>query len=219
MAIFASNVSCLQIEYALVLEGAKRAQDLGYNRSTTPGDDPRNRTFWVLYFLEKNMTFNMGRSSTIMDSDISSPIPSQLLQYSRVAFDWTRASIRISRLLSRIYASLFSVSVRGKSRDYYSATVDSLKSELEAWAGTIPIEFRPGQPIRPHAIQTSQMMDICLRLHYLYHGTLLHLDRTALQLIGDSSTQSGVVTSIMRTARAVLERTKYIDVQPYTPLW
>ncbi|KAJ4312515.1 hypothetical protein N0V94_007408 [Neodidymelliopsis sp. IMI 364377] len=55
MAIFASNVSCLQIEYTMVSEGAKKAQTLGYNRSTAPGDDPRNRTFWVLYFLEKNM--------------------------------------------------------------------------------------------------------------------------------------------------------------------
>jgi hypothetical protein len=137
-AIFASNVSCFQMEYTIVSEGAKKAQTLGYNRSTCPGEDPCNRTFWVLYFLEKSMSFNIGRSSTIMDSDISSAIPTQLLSCNSISFDWTRASIRISRLLSRIYASLFSVSVRGRPEAYYKATVQTLKSELELWAKTIP---------------------------------------------------------------------------------
>lgn len=180
MAIFASNVSCLQIEYVMVSEGAKNAQGLGFNRSTAPGHDPRNRTFWVLYFLEKNMTFNMGRSSSIMDSDICSAIMSQPLQSGSISFDWTLASIRISRLFSRIYASLYSISVRGKSMEYYSSTVKSLKSELEAWKATIPPELQPGQPIRPHSSLTPPLIDIRLRLHYLYHGTVLHLDRTAL---------------------------------------
>lgn len=220
MAIFASNVSCLQIEYTMVSEGAKKAQTLGYNRSTSPGDDPRNRTFWVLYFLEKNMSFNIGRSSTIMDSDISSAIPSRPLQCSGVSFDWTRASIRISRLLSRIYASLFSVSVRDRPAAYYIATVQSLKSELEAWTKTIPTDIRPGLPIRPHLIRGSQMMmDVSIRLHYLYHGAALHLDRTAQQLESHPSVRSEVESSIMHTARTILELTKYIDVQPYTPLW
>jgi hypothetical protein len=219
MAIFASNVSCVQIEYAMVSEGAKKAQTLGYNRSPADGDDPQNRTFWVLYFLEKNMSFNSGRSSTIMDSDISSAIPTQLFPCSSISFDWTRASIRIARLLSRIYASLFSVSVRGRPEAYYKAAVQSLKSELEVWARTIPLEFRPGHPLRPYTLQSPQMVDISIRLHYLYHGTMLHLDRTALQLEDKLDVRTELVTGIMRTARIVLELTKYIDVQPYTPIW
>ncbi|KAJ4982756.1 hypothetical protein SVAN01_11761 [Stagonosporopsis vannaccii] len=220
MAVFALNVSCLQIEYTMVSEGAKKAQTLGYNRSTAPGDDPRNRTFWVLYLLEKHMSFSTGRSSTIMDSDICSAVPSHLLQWSNISFDWTLASIRISRLLSRIYASLFSVSVRDRPTAYYIATVQSLRSELDAWTRTIPTEIRPGQPIRPHTIQASQTtMDLIIRLHYLHYSTALHLDRTALQLEKDHSVGSVVASAIMRTARSVLELTKYIDVQPYTPLW
>lgn len=218
MAIFASNLSCLQIEYAMVSEGAKKAQTLGYNRSTAPGNDERNRTFYVLYFLEKNMSFNIGRCSTIMDSDISSAIPTQPLLCSGTSFDWTRASIRISRLLSRIYASLFSVSVRGRPKAYYNTTIYNLKSELGAWAKTIPMELRPGQPIRPYT-QTTQMIDIGIRLHYLYHGTMLHLDRTALQMEDGSDARSDLVDGIMRTARTVLELTKFIDMQPYTPIW
>jgi hypothetical protein len=218
MAIFASNLSCLQIEYAMVSEGAKKAQTLGYNRSTAPGDDERNRTFYVLYFLEKNMSFNIGRCSTIMDSDISSAIPTQPLSCSGVSFDWTRASIRISRLLSRIYASLFSVSVRGRPKAYYNTTIHNLKSELGVWAKAIPAELRPGQPIRRYT-QTTQMIDIGIRLHYLYHGTMLHLDRTALQLEDEPSARSDLVNGIMGTARTVLELTRFIEIQPYTPIW
>ncbi|KAH7079716.1 hypothetical protein FB567DRAFT_595699 [Paraphoma chrysanthemicola] len=220
MAIFALNVSCLQIEYTLVSEGARKAQTLGYNRSTAPGDDPRNRTFWVLYYLEKHMSFSIGRSSTIMDSDISSAVPSHMLQWSSVSFDWTQASIRISRLLSRIYASLFSVSVRHRPIAYYTATVRNLKSELEAWAMTIPVEIRPGLPVRTHIRQSSQTtMDMIVRLHYLHYGTALHLDRTALQLEQDPGIRCDVASTIMREAQTILELTKYIDVQPYTPLW
>lgn len=204
----------------MITEGVKKAQTLGYNRSTASGDDPRNRTFWVLYFLEKNMSFSTGRGSTIMDTDISSAIASSQLQCSGVAFNWTRASVRISRLISRVYSSLFSVSVRDRSATYYIATVQSSKSELEAWKGTIPAELRPGLPIRPYTIQASQlMMDISIRLHYLYHVTQLHLDRTALQLETDPSIRSEVASGIMSTTRTILELTKYVDMQPYTPLW
>ncbi|CAO2657982.1 Nn.00g072420.m01.CDS01 [Neocucurbitaria sp. VM-36] len=219
MAIFASNIACLQIEYAMVSEGAKKAQALGYNRTTAPGHDPRNRTFWVLYFLEKNMTFSMGRSSSIMDSDICSAILSEPLKSDSISFDWTLASIRIARLLSRIYASLYSVSVRGKSSEYYNSIIRNLKSELEAWRVTVPLPLQPGHPIRQHAILTPQLMDVRIRSHYLYHGTTLHLDRTKLQFAKEENERSEIVTDIMKTARTVLELTKYIDVQPYTPLW
>ena len=62
------------------------------------------------------------------------------------------------------------------------------------------------------------MVDISIRLHYLHHGTMLHLDRTALQLENDLGVRAGIVTGIMRTARTALELIKYIDMQPYTPI-
>jgi hypothetical protein len=81
------------------------------------------------------------------------------------------------------------------------------------------MKFRPGQPLRPYTLQSSQMVHIGTRLHYLYHGTMLHLDRTALHLEVDLDARTELVSGIMRTARTVLELTKYIDAQPYTPIW
>lgn len=220
MAIYALNVSCLQFEYAMISEGAKKAQSLGYNRMAGRGDDPKSRTFWVLYCLEKTMTVTLGRSSTIMDSDISSPIsPNPLPQYGLGDFDWTLASIKHSRLLSRIFSSLYSVSVRGRTPEYYKATIARLRTELEVWRMTIPPTLRPGEPIRPHSIRTPQMMNVCVRLHHMYHITMLHLNRDALQLEAEPSSSCEEITNVMCTSRAILELTKYIDVQPYTPLW
>ena len=48
---------------------------------------------------------------------------------------------------------------------------------------------------------------------------MLHLDRTALQMEDESDARSDLVDGIMRTARTVLELTKFIDMQPYTPIW
>ncbi|KAF2463578.1 uncharacterized protein BDR25DRAFT_297660 [Lindgomyces ingoldianus] len=221
LAIFASNVSCMQFEYALVAEGVKKAQMLGYNRLSTPGNDARNRTFWVLFCLEKTMTFTIAKSSSIIDSDISSALPVQEDQaVGHEEFDSFLTLIRLSRLFSRIYASLHSVSIRGRPRDYFKSTIDRLRDELECWRMSIPPPFRPGQGFRNHHhFQTAQMVNIYIRFHYGYHNTMLHLNRAALHLRHPDTDLSKTVSDIMRTTRSILEMTKCIDVQPYTPLW
>lgn len=220
MAIYASTVSSMQFSYVMISEGAKKAQALGYNRLPTPGDNPRNRAFWVLYCMEKTLTFTTMRGSVIMDSDISSAVPSSVGDMSGLDnFDWFVAWVRLSRLSSRIYASLHSVSVRGRSSTYYKTTISLLKAELETWRASIPAIIQPDQPIRPHIIRTSQMMRTCVKLHFSYDSTMLHLERAALQLEGSNTPGSEATTNIMRTARSILGVTKHIDVQPYTPLW
>ncbi|KAF2267151.1 hypothetical protein CC78DRAFT_434544, partial [Lojkania enalia] len=220
MAIFASNVSCMQLEYVMVSEGARKAQQMGFNRLSARGDDPRNRVFWVLYCLEKMMAFALAKSSTIMDTDICSAVPlassSELLLGE---FDPFLSFVRLARLQSRIYGSLYSVSVRGRQPEYYKATISCLKNELEAWRETIPPPLQPGSLIRPYGIQTPQLMDICIRLRYAHLITTLHLQRASLHLEDSNSGSSEAMEDVMHTARTVLELTKHIDIEPYTPLW
>lgn len=220
MAIFASNVSCMQFEYAMVSEGVKKAVMLGYHQSSAPGDAAQNRTFWVLFCLEKTMTFTMGRSSSIMDSDISSAFPRRGHEHIELAgFDSFLAYIRLSRLMSRIYAALHSASVRDRSVHYFKTTINRLKDELEQWRTTMVAPFQPGLPINSYNIQTPHMMSICIWLHYGYHNTMLHLNRAALQLQHPDNNVEEILCDIMRSARCILELTKHVEVQPYTPLW
>lgn len=220
MAIFASNVSCMQFEYAMISEGVKKAQMLGYNRSPAPGNDTRNRTFWVLYCMEKTMTMTLARSSSIMDSDISSALPSPADEdIDSDNMDSFLAFIRLSRLFSRIYASLHSVSARGRPADSMKTAISHLKNELEHWRTTLPPHFQPTKFPRLYNFESATMLSTCIRLHYGYYSTMLHLKRAALQLPQPDVDVSNTITDIMHTTHAILEMTKYIDVQPYTPIW
>ncbi|KAJ4289886.1 hypothetical protein N0V90_011219 [Kalmusia sp. IMI 367209] len=48
---------------------------------------------------------------------------------------------------------------------------------------------------------------------------MLHLNRAVLQLQHLETNVEEIVSDIMHTTRCILELTKYIEVQPYTPLW
>ena len=63
MAIFALNLSCLQIERIILSEAARRAQNVNCSRLRGSDACTFNRTFWVLYSLEKTASFYYGRSS------------------------------------------------------------------------------------------------------------------------------------------------------------
>jgi hypothetical protein len=229
MAIYAGSVSAMQIEHTMISEGAKKVQSLGYNRSTGGPDDPRNKTFWVMYCLEKTNTFLNGRSSIVMDSDISCAI-SHSSQPAFTNFDFMFAFIRHSRLLSRIHASLFSVSATGKSIQAYRAILDQLIEEHEAWRQSIPAQMRPSDSLRPNALPGQQLLNICIMISYLYYFSKLALLRTSIVLdmnnrpegnVSPSSKQSIEETKValMHTARSILELTRFINVEPYTSMW
>lgn len=49
----------------LTVEAARMAQLLGFNKATSQGDSEASyyRTFWVIYILEKTVSFACGRAS------------------------------------------------------------------------------------------------------------------------------------------------------------
>ncbi|KAI9834090.1 MAG: hypothetical protein M1819_003375 [Sarea resinae] len=222
MAIYALNVSCLQIEYVMVSEGARMAQALGYHRVTGSSEGVCHRTFWVLYSLEKTTCFHAGRSSVLMDADIGCPIPF-VPEASFGNLDWFLAFARYSRLVSQIYNLLFSISSTGNSAKVYYTRVDQLGEELERWRMSIPEEFRPDEIFRARALPEALGVAIALRLQYFYYNALLSLCRTTLHV--SSEDNYGAVRQqesrrlLMKTARSILELTKYVEVETYTPLW
>ncbi|OCK79907.1 hypothetical protein K432DRAFT_382648 [Lepidopterella palustris CBS 459.81] len=226
MAIYALNISCIQIEYALICEGARRAQNLGLNRPRGAIDNVSNRTFWVLYSLEKMASFYSGRSSLFIDSDIGCPIP-YTPQATFGDFDWFLAFSRHARLLSRVYTSLFSISVAANPISYYIATIDQLTDELERWRMSIPETFRPGEPFRAHTLPWPLSSTIALRVHFLYYNLVLALCRASLHIgaegaaedISKSTRQFESKKLLVKTSRSILELTPYIEVESYTPVW
>ena len=63
MAVFGMSASCLAIEHVIISEAVRRAQNLANAKLIGKAAEIFQRTFWVLYAIEKTSSFQLGRSS------------------------------------------------------------------------------------------------------------------------------------------------------------
>ncbi|KAJ9266328.1 transcriptional regulator family: Fungal Specific TF [Paecilomyces variotii] len=221
MAIFALNLSCLQIGQMMVSEAARMAQSLGFGRATSSSDNAEyHRTFWVIYTIEKMDSFYSGRNSVLIDYDIGAPIP-VAPEAMFGDFDWFLSSARFSRLLSKAFEMLFSVTARMNSVEAYYAAIDMAGDDLERWRNSIPEQFRPGLPFRAQHFANSCTLQVALRIHYYYYSGAIALSRLTLNVgaANPGSRQSQSKKALMNAARVIIELTRYIDAEAYTPIW
>ena len=214
MVVYGLGVSCLSIERVILSEASRRAQSLASNFGTSTSGSTQSsvtfqRTFWVLYGIEKIMSFHFGRSSTFVDSDIACPIPPSIDGGSdslscAATNSWFLLMVRHARLLSRTYSSLFSVGTARVTTASNLATIDRLCDEVEAWRLAIPSTrgLRPecsswrcsnsgglsGSRIGNGSSKTSMALrstnlterTISLALRFLYHSLVVILARAKL---------------------------------------
>lgn len=163
-----------------------------------------------------------------MDYDISCPIP-RVTDSLFGDFDWFLIYARHARLLSRALTSLFSSGVIGDPPSYFLETINQLNHELENWRQSIPEDSRPGQTFRAHKLHAMLQGDatrqVILWTHYLYSGFRIIMSRATLQLAASieglvpAAQQAECKTLVMEESRSILELTKYIDAEPWVPLW
>ncbi|CEL00967.1 hypothetical protein ASPCAL00559 [Aspergillus calidoustus] len=143
MAIFTQTSCCIHLTHVLTTEAARMIQLSSMSRGVVDAASAAayQRTFWVIYILEKMLSFACGRPSVLSDADIGTPIP-----YAPEAvfgtFDWLQAMARFSRFLSKAYSSLFSISTTLVSPDTLHAAMDIYMGELEAWRIAVIALFR-----------------------------------------------------------------------------
>ncbi|KAL1853347.1 hypothetical protein Plec18170_005344 [Paecilomyces lecythidis] len=221
MAIFALNLSCLQIGQTMVSEAARMAQSLGFGRATCCNDNAEyHRTFWVIYTIEKMDSFYSGRNSILIDYDIGAPIP-VTPEATFGDFDWFLSSARFSRLLSKAFEMLFSVTARMNSVESYYSAIDMTSDDLERWRNSIPEQFRPGLPFRAQHFVSSCALQVALRIHYYYYSGVIALSRLTLNVgaANPGPRESESKKALMNAARFIIELTRYIDAEAYTPIW
>ncbi|GKT69017.1 fungal specific transcription factor [Colletotrichum tofieldiae] len=220
-------MSCLQIDEMLLMEAARMALGLRYHKSNNRTTDLAKqgscqRTFWVIYYMEKQACFRNHNTSIIADCDIGCPIPKSL-DSNFGNYDWFLTSIRFSRILSQAYTSLFSVSGSLKTRTQYQAALDRIQGLAERWRMSIPKDFRPGMPYMHHGSLNPGTRMAFIQTSYNYYALTIALDRLALH-IEENQTGREMIREehkrrLMNTARAVVELTRYIDVDSYTPIF
>ncbi|KAE8335992.1 hypothetical protein BDV24DRAFT_178872 [Aspergillus arachidicola] len=221
MAVFCLNLSGTQIQGKIISEAARVAQRAFLNKASTSNDAIiRSRAFWVVYYIEKTVTFHHGTTSFIVDCDIGSPIP--IVQEAVFGdFDWFLTSVRFARLYSRTFTDLFSISATNNSKTAYLAKINQLERLLEQQCRTIPPQFQPGTKLRPQTFLHPCEIAAALRVHYHYHELKIALHRLKLHVTRDQSSSqspSGMI-DMMKSARAVIDLTRVIYQEPSTPFF
>ncbi|QKX53732.1 uncharacterized protein TRUGW13939_00812 [Talaromyces rugulosus] len=222
MAIFAHNSSCIQIAHMLTAEAARMAQSINLHRAISDNENVSlcQRTFWVIYFLEKTLSFTCGKSSTILDCDIGTPIPDTSKAVSG-GFDWLRTICRFSRLISKAYTTLFSISATLLPTASVRDTLILFNRKLESWRLSVPEEFRPGTSLRCFNKPDNPSNMILLRLNYHYYCAVIALARLSSDL--PPAEASYLLTErremLLKACSTIIELTNQIDVAPCTPIW
>ncbi|KAE8423628.1 hypothetical protein BDV36DRAFT_242963 [Aspergillus pseudocaelatus] len=221
MAIFCLNMSGTQIEGKILSEAARAAQRAFLNKASTGSDTTgRSRVFWVVYYIEKTVSFYTGCTSFIVDCDIGSPVPF-IEEAVFENFDWFFVSIKFARLYSRIFTELFSITATKNSRTTYLNTIFEFEELLEQQCQAIPSRFRPGVKLRPQAFSHPCGLNAALRVHYHYHELKIALHRLKLHISRNQIMPrlSSDMADIMNSARAVIGITRVVQQEPSTPFY
>ncbi|KAG6355169.1 hypothetical protein INS49_004250 [Diaporthe citri] len=220
MSIFALNPCCLLVDRTILAEAIQMALRLRYHTSTIDENQEEcRRTFWVLYHLEKHDSFQARRALIISDHDIGCPVP-QVTSSSTGEYNWFLSSIRLARILSVAYETLFSVSASTCPAASQLMALHNVRTSPEKWRMLVPVEFRPPEPLNSTRLVDPRTKHIALSTQYYYYHLVIAVKRLSLRLGSDQ----GVLpqechTRLMQAAKTVIELTRFIDVEPNTPIF
>ena len=219
-AIFSQNLSSYTLENYLVSQAARLAITLNFQKPTDGADSHEKATvFWVIYCLEKLLSFNDSLTSLIIDFDIGCSIP-EVPESVFEGCDWFLSSVTLARMLSISYETLFSVKAAYNSAEQFCVGIRQVYAGLECWRMSIPKVFRPGESVDLHGVSPT-LGRILLHQHFSYHSSLMAISRLAIH-IGEPNVLSadGIgKRSLMQAARTVLELTRFTESKTWSSLW
>jgi hypothetical protein len=158
----------------------------------------------------------------LQDSNISCAIP-DVQESTFDDYDWFFSFLRYARLVSKIRNDFLQITSLNQSASEYVIKGQGLLKELESWRLSIPERFRAGVSLKTRLLREPLAQRVALMTHYMYFHALLTLSWSLLHSsankVGPIQEQLDLKRSMMRTARSVLELTKFIEVAPSTPIW
>ncbi|OLN89025.1 putative transcriptional regulatory protein C530.05-like protein 10 [Colletotrichum chlorophyti] len=219
-SIFSMNACYLQVERSILAEATRMTLALRYHKSATEGSHAIcRRVFWVIYHLEKQYSFQARRSSSIADYDVGCPIPN-VPDSTFGDYNWFLFSIRFSRILSIAYESLFSVTASTRDKASLLTAIGRIRGMLDQWRQSIPQDFRPKEPLNRHRLADPHSKQAALSTQCYYFHLVIALERMSLQLEEKGGLrQQDSRKELLQAARTIIELTRFIDVEPYTPIF
>jgi hypothetical protein len=208
--------------YMVTAAAARLAQSMGLHRrlrDVVLSDtelEQRCNAFWVIFILEKSSSINLGRPSAMHDEDIAAKLPTirelPPLPDGSKQYDTFPDSVKLFLIRSRVYTDLYSARAQTKPKIERLRLGKLLEKEFYEWRDAIPLEIRPGQPIRCHP---AMVMPVFM-LHFAYYTSLLSLYQTVLRQISWTSDDEddkpaepedssvGRISSCLEVARSII---------------
>lgn len=119
----------------------------------------RQRVFWVLYVLEKDLATRIGRPSAIDDDDIDLETALNRVENDpAITVSFTgehnhkfyafKSMCSLAVIQSKVHRCLYRVSSRSRTAEERLDSIGQLDAELQVWKDRFPIEIRPEHPIQ-----------------------------------------------------------------------
>lgn len=144
----------------------------------------RQRVFWVIYILDKDISLRAGRPAVINDDDISLELPDEepedglgMADMNGKKVNLFRNFIQFSKISSKVYLRLYSATAAKQSDGELLNTIGGLDEELEDWRMSMPEEVRPGCGI---TIPEGPTLLPVVVLHFAYYNCLTTIHRMSI---------------------------------------
>lgn len=83
----------------------------------------------------------------------------------------------------------------------------------------VPVKFRPLEPLNSTCLVDPKTKNIALSTQYYYYHLVIAIERLSLRLGGDQGFLPEECHSrLVQASKTVIELTRFIDVEPYTPI-
>lgn len=144
--------------------------------------EQRQRVFWIMYIVDKDMSVRIGRPSCIDDKDIELDILSEhhaeevfisVGPLEKDRFYPFQSMCSLAIIQSKIYRELYAVSARRNTASTRLESISRLDTELQEWKEQFPLAIRPEHPIQ---CDSDSRFSIVV-LHYGYYHCLTAIHR------------------------------------------
>lgn len=153
----------------------------------------------------------------IADEDISSNVP-HVVESVFGDYNWFLSAVRLGRLSSIAYTSLFSTEATLKSKASFLESIKRIRSGLEEWRLEVPVEYRPGETLQLSRLESLSTKSIAIQTQYLYYNLVIAVERLSLRVDpgdGLDTTCTDSQGKLMGAAQNVIELVSFIDIAPH----
>ncbi|KAM3418752.1 hypothetical protein BST61_g4726 [Cercospora zeina] len=231
MAYYTQNIGTPCLEYMLSSDAVRLAFAKGLHRAARPAQglteqdiEQRNRIFWAIYCLEKQIATQSSRPSMIDDDEVTCSLPRFNASVGDAfSLAYGDSLVRVSRVSSRIEKRLSAVQCSRMGPTATMQAVDQLHSELESVKNSLHDRYKLNLSTRifPSSLPPNFKLEQLVYLQYAYLTALLSVHtiwaypwiRTMLGLSAEDKFRDHVVRSaeiVARTSREVIVMTEHI---------